>query len=709
MTYPAGVQLSTLTFNSPTTYLGNPVTRTEITVQVSAGVVWAATGETIKDITSAVALGPGMPGAVTFPAVDQSGFTNQSGTTITMWSYSVTRKMFFGSSSVVVQKNWQPLTGQVTTDFDTLPAGATVTPPPTFPVTSVAGKSGTVAASDLATAIAPFLPTPAMPGKLDASQVGAASGVAPLDPFSKVPDANLPTASNAAAVAGKVAKGETVIRLSDYNPAADGVTDDSTIIMNAANAAVAAGLPLIFNGSKRYCVNAGVTFPANLRVQTFGCTFVKTVNNSTYVLVTGDSFHADTLKLEIAGGASNDAGILVGGNDTIIDRIKVTTLTADQPGANPLFVGNTVTTRTNIRINAISITGFRSPMRVMNVSESRFANATISNFMTGVYVINTTDTTFDKFKVTGTSPSSTGTPGQNGMLMEAQNNDNGCINVRFRDWLVDGSPEHAYRIGGAFTVADITFEDCISRNPGNAPGNVATGGASFKVLGTTGHLHYNIRYINCTAEDGTVTASGINNHAGYHLGFVNGLTLINPTLRAKNKTYSAQVGMLIFACTNVDIVEPNIKDAYRQTLYMFKDSTEPSPPIGLSNIRINGGLMDGGSTGVVVNLDTQSAVMKDVFIDNLVVSRGGQAFRNESATTVGSDVGSYSNVNVKLRYINAPTGSTTPPNNSPNNSVLFDYTGPIYGTGTIPSADGGTYLDATGKRFIRKAGAWVQQ
>jgi hypothetical protein len=709
MTYPAGVQLSTLTFNSPTTYLGNPVTRTEITVQVSAGVVWAATGETIKDITSAVALGPGMPGAVTFPAVDQSGFTDQSGTTITMWSYSVTRKMFFGSSSVVVQKNWQPLTGQVTTDFDTLPAGATVTPPPAFPVTSVAGKSGTVAASDLATAIAPLLPTPDMPGKLDASKVGAPSGVAPLDPFSKVPDANLPAASNAAAVAGKVAKGEVAVRLSDYGPAADGTTDDSAKILQAANDAVAAGLPLIFNGTKRYCVNSGVTFPANLRVQTFGCTFVKTVNNTLYTLVTGDSFHADTLKLEIAGGAGNDAGIFVGGNDTIIDRIKVTTLTADQAGANPLFVGNVSTVKSNIRINAISITGFRSPMRTMNVTESRFANATISNFQTGVYVINTTDTTFEKFKVTGTSASSNGTPGQNGMLMEAQNNDNGCINVRFRDWLVDGSPEHAYRIGGGFTVADITFEDCISRNPGNAPGNVATGGAAFKVLGTTGHLHYNIRYVNCTAEDGNVSASGINNHAQYHFGFVSGLTAINPTLRAKNKTYSGQIGMLIFASTNVDIVEPSLKDTFRQVLLLTNDPAEPSPPIGVTNTRINGGLMDAGSTGIVLNLAPNQAPMKDIFIDNLVVSRGGLALRAENVTTVGSDTGSYTNVNIRIKYINAPTGSTTPPITG-GNLTVNDYTGPIYGTGAIPSKDGGYYLNTTdGKRYITKAGAWVQQ
>jgi hypothetical protein len=517
---------------------------------------------------------------------------------------------------------------------------------------------------------------------------------------------------NTASLALKVTKGEVAIRFGDYAPAANGTTDDSAKLLTAANAAVAAGLPLILDGSKRYNVNAGVVFPAGLRLSTFGCTFVKTVNNNTYALKTGDSFHADTLKLELAGGAGNDAGIYVNGSDTVIDRVKVTSLTADQPGANALLVGDLTTVRSNIRINGITLTGFRSPMRVINITESRLNNATISNFTTGVYVINATDTTFDKFKITGTSASSGTGPwnGMNGLLLESQNADFTSINLRFRDWIVDGAPEHSYRLGGSYSIADVTFEDCISRNPGNAPGNVSTGGGGFKVLGSNGHLHYNIRFINSTAEDGTTTASGINNHAQYNFGFVDGLTAINPTCKAKNKTYSGQIGMLIFAAKNVDIVEPNLKDTLRQALYLVKDSTEPSPPIGVSNLRVNGGFVDGASTNIVVHLDTQSSVMKDIFIDNLVASRGSTSFRNESATTVGSDVGSYSNVHVKIKYVNAPTASTTPPNNSPNNLVVFDYTGPIYGASQIPSADGGTYLNTgTGARYIRKAGAWTQQ
>jgi len=111
--------------------------------------------------------------------------------------------MFFGSASRSVQKSWQPLTGQVTFDFDNLPGGDGGGPafPPSFPVSSVAGETGDVVASDLAGALTPFL--------LSAAALGAPSGAAPLGADSKVPDANLPAASNAAAVGLKLDKAAT--------------------------------------------------------------------------------------------------------------------------------------------------------------------------------------------------------------------------------------------------------------------------------------------------------------------------------------------------------------------------------------------------------------------------------------------------------------------------------------------------------------------
>ena len=203
MTYPAGVQLSTLTFSNPSTFLGNQATRTEVTVQASAGVVWAATGEPIDDFSETVSPNAGLPGFLTVPFVDQPGFTDQSGNAFTMWAYTVTRRTFFGASMKVVQKNWQPVLGQSTVDFDNLPGGSIGLPvsAPIVPVTSVAGETGVVGADALADALVGYLPIPDVSGKLDTSEKGVASGVATLDTGSKVPAAQIPDLYVAAAAA----------------------------------------------------------------------------------------------------------------------------------------------------------------------------------------------------------------------------------------------------------------------------------------------------------------------------------------------------------------------------------------------------------------------------------------------------------------------------------------------------------------------------
>jgi len=152
MTYPAGVQLSTLTFSNPTTFLGNPAARTTVTLQSTAAVVWAATGDPIDDFAETVDPGPGMHGSLTAPFVNQTGFTDQAGNSFTGWAYIVTRTAWLGNVFKTVQKNWQPVIGQNTVDFDTLPGGAIGLPVSTPPlvVTSVVGQTGAVTGAQIA-------------------------------------------------------------------------------------------------------------------------------------------------------------------------------------------------------------------------------------------------------------------------------------------------------------------------------------------------------------------------------------------------------------------------------------------------------------------------------------------------------------------------------------------------------------------------------
>jgi hypothetical protein len=165
MSFPSGVQTATLTFSNPLTFLGNEATKTDLTIQPSAGVVWSATGQPVDDFAEVITPGAGMPGAVTLPFVDQPGFTDQAGNAFTMWAYVLTRRTYYGNTVKTVKKYWQPLLGQDSVDFDNLPGGTVGLPVAVspIPVTSVAGETGAVTADALATKIAPLLPAGVTP------------------------------------------------------------------------------------------------------------------------------------------------------------------------------------------------------------------------------------------------------------------------------------------------------------------------------------------------------------------------------------------------------------------------------------------------------------------------------------------------------------------------------------------------------------------
>lgn len=155
MTYPSGVAVAELTFNNPQTFSGAVADSTAIDIVSTSPVVWAATGEPLDNFTETSYLTPGETGSLTAPIVDQAGFIDQNGAAFTMWAYKVTRRSRLGAQTKETIKYWQPLTGQTTIDFDTLPGGtpgasvSTTIPP----VTSVAGLTGAVDGAALAAAI----------------------------------------------------------------------------------------------------------------------------------------------------------------------------------------------------------------------------------------------------------------------------------------------------------------------------------------------------------------------------------------------------------------------------------------------------------------------------------------------------------------------------------------------------------------------------
>ena len=521
----------------------------------------------------------------------------------------------------------------------------------------------------------------------------------------EVRNALLSTSEFVNAFAQRVLKGDFGIHIKDYIPTPDGVTDNTTNFLAAANAAKSARVPLVLDPTKTYVLN-GLVLPTDMILITNDAPLVKKVNNNTYAIRTSNRTRIDSINLTITGGASSDAGVYVNGNDTVIDRIKVVSVNGDQIGPNALLVGSISGQVYNVRINSIELNGFQSPMRTYNLYNSTLRNARISNFITGVYVVNTVDTEFTKFEVTGTSPSATGANGQNGMLMEAQSTDFACSNVTFNQWLVDGAPEHSFRIGGALSVIDITFRDCLSRRPGNAAGNVATGGGAFKVLGASGHMHRGIHFINCTAEDSNTNANGTNNFTQFSLGWVDGCSLISPVVRKRSNTYSAKAALFLNAVNDIRIVSPNFRDTQTFAVFLGKDASNTTGE-GVTNVKFIGGILHSALTHAI-EFTTDTVTTKNVAFDGTSIIGNTTVVRGVRFNAAGSG-GAYTNVFLDVSYeLNATLpGSGEPSLVTPAAGVMIRYRGPVYGY-TITADNGSTMMDTTAGAFkIRKAGAWV--
>lgn len=497
----------------------------------------------------------------------------------------------------------------------------------------------------------------------------------------------------------------------DYPGAGDG-TPAGTIALQEAFSA-SQGKTLVLGSEKTYIVDTTITTPKNMNLISNGSILAKGAIGA-FAIRTNDGFRADVLDVETPGHATlNDQGVYVAGNDVHIGHLRVNSIQGDTPGLNGVVIGNaqavTATARTNVRIDRLEVRGFQRPVRILNLADSCIANIDIRNFVVGVYLQNNiTNVTFPRATIAGTSPSSGRGPfsGMNGLLIESAVDFN-TRGLRFNDWSVDGAPEHSYRIGGGCSITDVTFTNCVSRNPGNAPGNVSTGGGAFKALGVVGHWHSYIRYVNCLAEDSNTDAKGVNNFSQFSFGFCEDVALIAPVVRKRTRSYSAQVALFLNSVKQFDITNPNFRDTKAYSVFIGKDGTDSSLS-GVSDIRFSGGFIDTASNATqCLLLDTKQTQTKNVYVNDVTCSRGQAAWRTNTATTVGADTGRYVNVNINIYYQDAPTKNAVPPVQTGNVEVTHQYRGPVYG-GSMGGRNGSSYVDQkTGESRIRRAATWV--
>ncbi len=156
MGFPAGMQLATVAFGIPLTATGKDVVTT-VSVKPTARVIWAATGQPLPEFNDSFTAEGGQLGQFQVPFVDQSGFIDSTGATVTDFAYQVTAEWRFGNERPITwSKNLKPLLGQsAPIDLDLIPDGPVSIPvtAPTAAVLAFGGRTGfiTLQESDLPT------------------------------------------------------------------------------------------------------------------------------------------------------------------------------------------------------------------------------------------------------------------------------------------------------------------------------------------------------------------------------------------------------------------------------------------------------------------------------------------------------------------------------------------------------------------------------
>jgi hypothetical protein len=495
-----------------------------------------------------------------------------------------------------------------------------------------------------------------------------------------------------------------VVSVKDFGAVGDGVVDDTAAIQAAANASV--GKTLLLGQSETYLISS-VDFPAGVSLLANNSIFRKQAASSTYGIFVRGNFTADLLSLSSPGSAS-DVGIRVTGGNVRINRLVSTSDAVDSLyGIH--FQSQDGSALEYVFVDSIRVENFKTATLIYYVGFSAFNNIVVRSYVTGVYLRDVYRTTFDSADITLTSPSATGAPGQNGLLVESTLLSGSSSNLRFQNWVVVNAPEHSYRFGGQLTIQDVWMSNCRSTLSGNA-GASAIGGCGFKVLGATsvaGQRHRDFFFENCVVEDVSTTGTGIGNFCGFLISVADNIHITNCSVLPRQNTYSCWHGYSIDSATDV-FLSNCYAEVCRQHGLRIVAADIPGL-LGVDGIvdkvKVNGGYfaVDSASTSAVlrINFDSGAAgTLSNTTLSNCVFAGGNCAVRYESGITYNSNY-------FDLEYVD-PGDTTGGPPIQGNNSILVFYRGLFYGTFGPAAADGSYYLDTTtGTMRMRRSNSWV--
>ncbi|QDP52434.1 MAG: hypothetical protein Unbinned96contig1001_51 [Prokaryotic dsDNA virus sp.] len=444
-----------------------------------------------------------------------------------------------------------------------------------------------------------------------------------------------------------------------------------------------------------------LTIPDDVSLVSYNSQFRKLVANTDYGIYVGNRFKADRLRIS-SGGGSSDKGIRITGNLVKIGYLSASSDAFDSEWGIH-FESTDGSVLGGIEIDKMTTTRYRTGSLIFNVAESQFNKSTTQDYIVGMYCRDVADVQVNGHIARFTSPSSPGTAGNNGLLIESTLSNYSTNNCVFNDIHVEDAGEHGIRLGGNVASSNLTFNNIKVLNSG-AAGAGATGGAGFKALmkDETLTFHKNIIVNNLIVEDCSTTGSGLGNFAGVIIGLCDGVSLNNIIVRNKNNAFSCWDGLSLYECKNVNVTNFTALNCRRHGLRL-EGGSGAFVSEEMTDINITSSTFQNESTvaSSVIECDTLNTLFTRVNIQ-ADVRYGSQAANYDTGTLPTPFVG----CNLDITYSDPLSTAGNPPVTN-NNIIRLNYRGPWYGAFNMNGSDSSLVQEDLGNVRIRKAGAWV--
>lgn len=451
------------------------------------------------------------------------------------------------------------------------------------------------------------------------------------------------TATNYTAGVGK--KLRQIVHVEDEGAVGDGTTNDYTAIAAAITKGNARGVPVVFDGTKTYSVDvASWSIPAGTVLQFNGATIkcATTSTGNTVWLTLNSRCRWDELKLSIPTGVRRDRAVLITGDDYQGGKVTITSVD-QQANSEADDAALQITAGARGWIGLCRVTNYDRPYAIFTTDQATVGRMDATSYVRGLYAYDNENLLVMAGLIKTASPNASGLPGHNGVLLGCTATDaqHDCV---FRDFVVEDSGEHGWRMGGPEQQSNMRFVNCSAKN---------TGGNGFKCLGTDSGIptarNKNLTLENFIAEDvGKDATLSATNRAGILIRFVDGVQVNSPIVRKKSLTYSAQYGCVVDACTDINVNSPIFNDTQFDGLLAWASDGD------IQYLTVNGGTMrNNGRHGFYLLVDSGKTMSRPVIDGVNLDSNVGNAFRiNVSGTLQGGKVRAFSTGNAGAAQCN---------------------------------------------------------